>query len=388
MKFFPCGIREDGAFYLFDPQEFKKRVSFLQKAFPGIPLCFAVKANPFLAGTAAEVLPRLEVCSPGEEAVCRAAGVPAAGTVISGVYKDPHFLEKLVAEGHDRIYTVESENQFLLLMALAEQYRQPIKLLFRLSNGSQFGMDEETAEKLIVRAARLPLLTFRGLQYFSGTQKTSLKKAERELAALVSFAERLEARYGFSVEEIEYGPGLPVSYFEEDTWNEAEFLAGFATLLAPVTAKYTVILELGRALAATAGRYYTHVADVKQTAGQNYLITDGGMHQIAYDGQMLAMKKPFLTLPGREKEARTTRYTVCGALCSMHDILVKDIPLPAMEAGDLICFENAGAYCATEGMALFLCRDLPAVYLADGNGGAVCARPRTETAPLCSSFPL
>ena len=42
-------------------------------------------------------------------------------------------------------------------------------------------------------------------------------------------------------------------------------------------------------------------------------------------------------------------------------------------------FPNAGAYCATEGVSLFLSRDLPAVYLADGEGAPHLVRSRIET---------
>ena len=66
----------------------------------------------------------------------------------------------------------------------------------------------------------------------------------------------------------------------------------------------------------------------------------------------------------------------------MNDILVKQLPLPDVEIGDTLCFENTGAYCMTEGMALFLSRDLPAVYLLDETGEMLCARENTETYPL------
>lgn len=384
MSVFP-DIREEGAFYLFDPAVLKERIAFLQNALPGLSLCYAVKANPFLAPAAAEVLPRLEICSPGEEEICEAAGVTAS-RVISGVYKDPRFIEGLIARGEGDIFTVESAGQFSLLSSLAEKYNRRLPLLLRIGKGSQFGIDEETAEGIAAKRGNFPLLDLAGLQFFSGTQKTSLKKLAREVSALAAFAGRLKEKYGFTVRELEYGPGIPFSYFEGEDWDEAAFLSGLADILAPVREKFAVTLELGRAIAAPAGRYFTHVVDVKKTAGQHYLITDGGMHQLVYDGQFMAMKRPHLTLPGKEGEERNTSYTVCGALCSMNDILIKDMPLPEMAVGDLLCFENAGAYCAFAGMALFLSRDLPAVYLADGKGGATLLRPRIATAPFNTPY--
>lgn len=66
----------------------------------------------------------------------------------------------------------------------------------------------------------------------------------------------------------------------------------------------------------------------------------------------------------------------------MNDILVKALPLPEVEIGDTLCFFNTGAYCVTEGIALFLSRDLPAVFIKTPNGDLTCARETFETYPL------
>ena len=66
----------------------------------------------------------------------------------------------------------------------------------------------------------------------------------------------------------------------------------------------------------------------------------------------------------------------------IYDIIVKQLPLPGVRIGDVLCFENAGAYCMTEGIALFLSRDVPAVYLIREDGTAVCVRKPFETLQL------
>lgn len=42
---------------------------------------------------------------------------------------------------------------------------------------------------------------------------------------------KLYDSYGFRAQELEFGPGLPVSYFESDTYEEASFLAQFREAL-------------------------------------------------------------------------------------------------------------------------------------------------------------
>jgi diaminopimelate decarboxylase len=59
-------------------------------------------------------------------------------------------------------------------------------------------------------------------------------------------------------------------------------------------------------------------------------------------------------------------WNVCGSLCSVNDILVKKLSLPDLRLGDTLAFFNTGAYCMTEGISLFLSRDLPKIIMFDG----------------------
>ena len=46
----------------------------------------------------------------------------------------------------------------------------------------------------------------------------------------------------------------------------------------------------------------------------------------------------------------------------------KQLPLPSLHVGDVLAFERTGAYCMTEGISLFLSRDLPAVLYRHPDG--------------------
>lgn len=371
------------AYYVFDLRLARRRVETLRAALgENTAIAYAVKANLFLASGLASWVDRLEICSPGESAVCDRLGVPPEKTVISGVYKTPSFIEELVASGEDRIYTVESMNQFRHLADLAEKYHRPVKLLLRQTNGSQFGINPGEIEEIIEGRSDYPNLDILGIQFFSGTQKTSIKKIQRELRSLDALLVRLEERFGYRARELEYGPGLPVSYFQEEPLDETPILDALREALEGLTGHPAVTLELGRSIAAQCGTYCTHVVDSKRNQGQNYLMVDGGMHQMVYFGQYLGMKHPDITVLGKESEPEETRWNVCGSLCSMNDILVKDYPLPRVSLGDTLCFHNTGAYCVTEGMAMFLTRELPAVFLIEEDGIPRQARPPVETVPF------
>jgi len=344
-----------------------------------VSLCYAVKANTFIIQDIIDDVERFEICSPGEAEICKKLGVPDNKMVISGVYKTPSVMENLVSSSDEgQIYTVESITQFKMFCSLSEKYQKTLPVLLRLTNDSQFGINKEEIEEIIAHRNDYKYIKFLGIQFFSGTQKTSPKKIHREIEHLNKLLMTLEADYGYKAEELEYGTGFPVSYFTCDEINEEEILSSFSGL--PENTKITI--ELGRSIAASCGRYYTHIVDIKRNKGQNYILTDGGMHHLVYFGQHMAMKQPFLSVCGKENSPKTDIWNICGSLCSMNDIITKQTSLPDVEIGDIICFENTGAYCMTEGISLFLSRDIPPIYIKRENGEIVCVRKAFETANL------
>lgn len=358
-------------FYLFDAGQLQQRVRFLQTLLPGqVELCYALKANPFLAREVSPLVARLELCSPGEYAICDQLDLPPGQFVISGVYKDPAWLQDLVArQGEEMIFTVESLQQFELLHRAAQVTGKKLSLLLRLTSGNQFGLEKDELENLFALHRHSEVLEIRGVQYFSGTQKTSLKRLARELGMLDEFLAHLHQRLGAPVGELEFGPGFPIDYFDRpDPQQEEAFLRQAAALFAQMNYRGKIVLELGRSIAATCGRYVTKVVDRKTNGSQNYAIVDGGIHQLVYYGQSLAMHRPPVTaFPLRQGEP-LQKWNICGALCTINDLLVKQLPLPDLRLGDVLVFDRAGAYCMTEGIALFLSRDLPQILLRQQDG--------------------
>lgn len=365
--------------YVFDINVLRRRIAYLRNSLPGVRLCFAVKANPFLLQELRGFADRFEVCSPGEAEICNRAHIPAAQQVISGVYKTPSVMEKMIAQGNGpRLFTVESVRQFRLLSGFAEQYRKPINVLLRLTSGNQFGMEEQEIVQLVQEREEYPLVCIRGIQFFSGTQKTSLKRLRRELEAVDTFVCALQETCGFTVQELEFGPGFPVNYFQGQAFDEDAFLAGFSGLLAGLRCGARVTLELGRSIAASCGSYLTRVVDIKQNRGQNYAIVDGGMHQMVYYGQSMAMQHPQCRIyPPRSGDAEN--WNLCGSLCTVNDILVKQLPVAGLKCGDVFAFGNTGAYCMTEGISLFLSRALPRIVLLRAEGAPLLVREALPT---------
>lgn len=371
--------------YVFDTRELAARAKRLRSALPpGVGLCYAVKANTFVLAALEPLVDRLEACSPGEHRICRALGVPGEKIVLSGVNKDESTVEDAVASGVPSIVTVESLAQLALVRRVARSRGLRVPVLLRLSSGNQFGLDRADLERAAREAMGDRHLDLRGVQFFSGTQKDSVRRLRREVGRLGDLARGLRDSCGWEVAEIEYGPGLPVAYFEGDETDEDALLDGLAEAVGGLSRTVRVTIELGRSLVASCGTYLTRVVDAKEVAGQRYAIVDGGMHQLVYYGQSMAMRRPPVRLLGAAppEGPEELPWNVCGSLCTTNDILVKRLPLAGLGEGSLLAFSRAGAYCATEGIALFLSRDLPRVALVGADGAPELVREGLRTDPL------
>ena len=372
--------------YVFDLDKMKGFVKKVQSCLgESVQLCYAMKANPFLTGPMMEVVSSFEVCSPGEFRICERVGVPMVRIVLSGVYKNPEDVEYVLsAYGGRGMYTVESLQHLQILNDTAVKLGMKIAVLIRVTSGNQFGVDEEDIRKMVSDRGNYPGIEIEGLQFYLGTQKRELSQMKTELEHLDEFIGELKEVNGFETRVLEYGPGFFVPYFKKDKSEDVEDVLGeFKELLECLKFKGKVVLEMGRFLAATCGYYVTSIVDMKVNKDQPYVIMDGGINHLNYYGQVMAMKQPYcvqLDAEGNEKtEGEAEAWNLCGALCTVSDVVVKRFPLHKPQIHDILVFERVGAYSVTEGIYLFLSRPLPRIYFWTEEGGLRMVREGVHT---------
>ena len=372
--------------YVFDLDKMKGFVKKVQSCLgESVQLCYAMKANPFLTGPMMEVVSSFEVCSPGEFRICERVGVPMERIVLSGVYKNPEDVEYVLsAYGGRGMYTVESLQHLQILNDTAVKLGMKIAVLIRVTSGNQFGVDEEDIRKMVSDRGNYPGIEIEGLQFYLGTQKRELSQMKTELEHLDEFIGELKEVNGFETRVLEYGPGFFVPYFKKDKSEDVEDVLGeFKELLECLKFKGKVVLEMGRFLAATCGYYVTSIVDMKVNKDQPYVIMDGGINHLNYYGQVMAMKQPYsvqLDEEGNEKtEGEAEAWNLCGALCTVSDVVVKRFPLHKPQIHDILVFERVGAYSVTEGIYLFLSRPLPRIYFWTEEGGLRMVREGVHT---------
>lgn len=354
--------------FIFDADEFGRRAKNVKSAIGGASLCYSIKANPFLLACLPEEIDRVEVCSPGELAICRRVGVDPSTVVYSGVNKGGEDIAEAIEYGAE-LLTAESLRQLELINAAALAAGKRVRVALRLTSGNQFGMDSENLKRAVAEKGSYEGVDIVAIHYYSGTQKKKLAVVEKELAELEKLADTLEERFGLSGISLEYGPGLPADYFGDDPeGRDMAVLAEAGAMIAAVAARRSVTVEFGRFLASPCGTYLTAAADIKNNNGENFVICDGGINHLKYYGQTMAMQTPPITLLGDHGE-KTEDYTLCGSLCTTADILVRKVTLPALSVGDVLAFGRCGAYSVTEGIGLFLSRQLPRIVLHSERGG-------------------
>lgn len=385
--------------YIFDTDELCARIDAMQQILGcGVTVCYAMKANPFLISVLDKKLDKFEVCSPGEFAICEKEGINREKIVLSGVNKEKKDILYTMKTGAVGIYTVESLNQLELINSCAVECGIKVKVLIRVTSGNQFGINERQVYEIADRKDELNGIIIEGIQCYSGTQKKKLSQIEAEVVWLQAIAHTCETEHGVMLKEIEYGPGLSVDYFVTDKCDamntDFDELKEFAEMIKEMSEKFNVTLEMGRYIAATCGILISRIADMKMNDTTRYAIIDSGINHINYYGQAMAMKKPrceFIPMEytewfadGADHEVEVYSqgvqpYNICGSLCTVGDVIVKNLELKDAKIGDMIAFYNIGAYSVTEGIYLFLSRRMPAIVMYSKKTGYRIVRNPVDT---------
>ncbi len=392
--------------FVFDTGALKKRLAAIRDIFgPQVKLCYSIKANPFLIPAALEEADCLEVCSPGELAICERLGVDMERVVYSGVNKEPWDVERAVAEDGVGICTAESLRHVQLLEKAGEKAGRKVPVLFRLNSGAQFGMSREDLLQVIRERERYPHLSLEGIHYFAGTQRKNkeLRKQKEELRMLRALFAEVKENEDFSLRRLEYGPGLPVPLFADGDYSDTLAPAReLAEALQEASGWAELTVEAGRFYAAECGFYLTKVVDSKRVDDKRYCIADGGINHVNYLGQIMGMKEPVIRHfrgngdPDARPEEVTYRrisdaeedgealedWTICGSLCTTNDDLVRTRRMTEPRLGDLLVFENLGAYSVTEGIYLFLSRKMPRIVLYNDISDICLVRDFVDTDPI------
>jgi diaminopimelate decarboxylase len=353
-------------FYAYDSQVMSSQVEKLRAVLPaGIHLHYAMKANPMPAVVKhlAGLTDGLDVASAGELAVALGTGTPPLHISFAGPGKSAADLEAAVSAGV--IINMESEGEMARIAALAAATgtRPPVSIRvnpdfelkasgMKMGGGPKpFGVDAERVPAMLAALASLPL-EFMGFHIFCGSQNLRPEAIIEAQAKTFELAFRLAESAPVPVRWLNIGGGLGIPYFPGE---ERLDLEPIATNLKPLLESARerlpgaeIVMELGRYLVAEAGIYVCEVVDRKDSRGETFLITNGGLHHhlsaSGNFGQVIRKNHP-VCVGNSVSTAKTGEIaSVVGPLCTPLDLLADKMLLSPANVGDLIVIFQSGAY--------------------------------------------
>ncbi len=398
-------VREYGTpLYVYDMETIRQQCALALGSFRAehadTDVLYASKAflnRPF-ARIVADLGLGFDAVSGGEIAVLGAAGVDMGTVYFHGNNKGLDELALAVASGVGRI-VIDNLLEVALVEAAAREAGVTQGVLIRVSPGvdghthektttgildTKFGLPIVTgaAEAAIKAIVDAPHLEFRGLHMHLGSPIFELEPYVAGVEVMAEFIADMRDRLGVEVHEFSPGGGFAVAYLGEQeppAWSAyAQAICG--TLKREADARGFalphVTIEPGRSIVGRAGVAIYTVGARKEVPGiRTFVSVDGGMADNIRPA-MYGSKYEAITAE-RPFAAAEELVSVAGKYCESGDVLIRDIRLPRLQAGELLAIPAAGAYQLAMSSNYNLAYK-PAVVLVD-NGSARLIR-RRETA--------
>lgn len=222
--------------------------------------------------------------------------------------------------------------------------------------GDRLGLDATELDTLLLET---PLDLIEGVHVYVGTNFLRAPDMFPTLRAFFTAAERLPAlRYvnvggGAGVDYAGAGEGFDIDVFGRELSSlHARLAAGRALELH---------FEPGRSLTASSGVFLSRVTDVKDLNGTTF---------VACDGSVAVFPRPFHQpeSPHRVRALNGARggrdVVVVGRTTFSRDILARCTLPSDIQVGDVLAFEDAGAYCSSMA-SRFLGQPDPAAVFVD-----------------------
>ena len=355
--------------YVFDEETVRTIANEYKNAFkdyPNINMLYAAKA--FMTKAICRVLSDegfgFDLVSGGEIYTAHSAGVDMSKCLFNGNNKSYDELELALEVGVGK-FSVDNFLELALLNEAAGAAGKKADILLRITPGiechtheyiqtghldSKFGFDltqiDDSMELLLDEYKNLNVI---GLHAHIGSQIFETKIYYDEVEVILKEIARIKEKFGVELHTINLGGGLGIKYTENDCPPAIDEIAKQITASVEENSKkyntgdITIFIEPGRSIIGTSGVTLYTVGSSKQVPkGKKYVAVDGGMadnprpslYQAVYTAQVA--NKPDAPL------AQT--ITLAGRFCESGDILIKDVKMPELEEGDIICVYDTGAY--------------------------------------------
>lgn len=303
-----------------------------------------------------------EIVSAMEYDKARALNVPGERILFNGPHKPRPILERAVAEGAtihvDHFHEIDDLEQ------IATDRRRRLKIGLRLNldagltpRWSRFGFHLESGQALeaVQRIAARKRLRLTALHCHLGTFILDPQAYARAVTKMVAFAYTVEKAFGFAIESLDLGGGLPSRIRPKGASLPPDFVVprvdAYAEAITQALSRALrpgdaprLLLECGRALIDPAGSLITTVVAAKRLAdGTRAYVLDAGVNLLFtsfWSRFDIALDRP---LAGPDETS-----VLYGPLCMAIDAIDDGVPLPPLERGQRLVISPVGAYNNTQ----------------------------------------
>ena len=312
--------------------------------------CFAVKSlsNLSILKIINDSGCGFDIVSGGELQRVLSVGADPQKIIFSGVGKSKEEIKEAI-ENKILSFNVESVSELYKIENIAKELDAIASISIRINpdidsgghdyittgrKGDKFGISStEDILSLCKHASSSSNLKLVGLACHIGSQIMSLDGYEKSANKIFELADKL-LELGISLEFLDMGGGLGVSYEDENPPSPKELIALLENKF--LERNERLILEPGRSISANTGVLLTKVEFIKE----NFLIVDSAMNDLLRPALYKAVHT-ISNLKGDQKNLK--RWNVVGPVCESSDFLAKNVELEAVE-GDILAIRNVGAY--------------------------------------------
>lgn len=355
--------------YVIDEQTIRSVCRDYKKAFSSyekVNMMYASKALCTMA-TSAIIASEgfgFDVVSGGEIFTVYKAGADMSKVLFNGNNKSVDEIT-LAIELRVGRFSVDNFFELSLLNEIAKSHNKVVDILLRITPGiechtheyiqtghldSKFGFDltqiDDAVDLILNNYKNLKL---HGLHAHIGSQIFETSIYGDEIEILVKEIARIDEKFGLKLDEINIGGGLGVKYTENDCPPSTfEIAAIVIKRLEECIKKYNIetpslFIEPGRSIISTSGVTLYTIGSSKQVPkGRTYFAVDGGMADNVRPSMYQAQY--FAQVANKPNAELADTVTIAGRFCESGDILIKDVKLPELEEGDILCVFNTGAY--------------------------------------------
>ncbi len=335
---------------------------------------YAMKANPFapLLRHMVSLADGIDIASGGELAMALDAGAAPENISFAGPGKRDEELAQAIEAGVT--INLESPTECERALKIGNERSVRPRLAIRVNpdfdlkgsgmkmggGAKPFGMDIELVAPVVKRILDAGA-DWRGFHIFAGSQALNADAIIETQAQTLGLAARLSAEIGRAPDHVNLGGGFGIPYFPGDIPLDiakvGQALSEQFAHLPDSLSSTRFAIELGRYLVGEAGVYLTRIVDRKESQGQTFLVTDGGLHhQLAASGNFgtVVRRNYPAAIASRYEEEPVETVSIVGCLCTPLDRLNDNVAMPKAAVGDVVAIFCAGAYGASASPANFL----------------------------------